>query len=75
MVKEWAVVSQRPGVAVLSETAGVAAITGNRALLVSPLDIEGTARAMESALGMSTEERASRLQSLRENGYSWNAAD
>src|SRR5207247_11111260 len=30
VVKEWAVVSQRPGVAVISETAGVAAITGGR---------------------------------------------
>src|SRR5207302_1632781 len=55
VVKEWAVVSRRPGVAVISETAGVAAITADSALLVSPLDIEGTARAMERALSMRSE--------------------
>jgi len=75
VVKEWAVVSQRPGVAVISETAGVAAITADSALLVSPLDIEGTARAMERALGMRSEERAARLTTLRESVYSWSAAD
>ena len=75
VVKEWAVVSQRPGVAVISETAGVAAITVDSALLVSPLDIEGTARAMERALGMRSEERAARLTTLRESVYSWSAAD
>jgi trehalose 6-phosphate synthase len=74
VVKEWAIVSQRPGVAVISETAGVAATTAGNALFVSPLDIEGTARAMESALGMSTEERSSRLQGLRESVHSWDAA-
>src|SRR5437762_970581 len=75
VVKEWAVVSQRPGVAVISETAGVAATTADSALLVSPLDIEGTARAMERALGMRSEERAARLTTLRESVYSWSAAD
>jgi trehalose 6-phosphate synthase len=75
VVKEWAIVSQRPGVAVISETAGVAATSANNALLVSPLDLEGTARAMESALGMSTEERSSRLEGLRESVHSWDAAD
>jgi trehalose 6-phosphate synthase len=75
VVKEWAVVSQRPGVAVISETAGVAAITADSALLVSPLDIEGTARAMERALGMRSEERAARLTTLRKSVYSWSAAD
>ncbi len=75
VVKEWAVVSQRPGVAVISETAGVATITADNALLVCPLDIEGTARAMERGLDMSKEERAARLASLRESVYSWSAAD
>jgi trehalose 6-phosphate synthase len=75
VVKEWAVVSQRPGVAVISETAGVAAITADTALLVSPLDIEGTARAMEQALSMPEGERASRLANLRESVYSWDASD
>ena len=75
VVKEWAIVSQRPGVAVISETAGVAATTADNALLVSPLDIEGTARAMESALGMSIVERSSRLQNLRASVHSWTAAN
>jgi trehalose 6-phosphate synthase len=73
VVKEWAIVSRRPGVAVISETAGVAATTGDYALLVSPLDIEGTARAMKQALEMSTEERSSRLAGLRSNVHSWDA--
>ncbi len=73
VVKEWAIVSRRPGVAVISETAGVAATTGDHALLVSPLDIEGTALAMKQALEMSTEERFSRLEGLRENVNSWDA--
>jgi trehalose 6-phosphate synthase len=74
VVKEWAIVSRRPGVAVISETAGVAATTGEYALLVSPLDIEGTARAMKQALEMSTEERSSRLEGLRGSVQSWDAA-
>jgi trehalose 6-phosphate synthase len=74
VVKEWAIVSRRPGLAVISETAGVAATTGDHALLVSPLDIEGTALAMKQALEMSTEERFSRLEGLRENVNSWDAA-
>ena len=52
----------------------VAATTGDHALLVSPLDIEGTALAMRQALEMSTEERYARLAALRENVHSWNAA-
>jgi trehalose 6-phosphate synthase len=75
VVKEWAIVSQRAGVAVISETAGVAATTADNALLVSPLDIEGTARAMESALGMSILERSSRLQNLRPSVHSWSTSN
>ena len=74
VVKEWAIVSGRPGVAVISETAGVATTTGDHALLVSPLDIEGTALAMKQALEMQTEERSVRLAGLRESVHSWNAA-
>jgi trehalose 6-phosphate synthase len=74
VVKEWAIVSRRPGVAVISETAGVATSAGEHALLVSPLDIEGTALAMKQALEMSTEERSARLTGLRESVHSWNAA-
>jgi len=74
VVKEWAIVSQGPGVAIISETAGVAATTAENALLVCPLDIEGTARAFETALDMPAEERRARLARLRDNVYSWNAA-
>ncbi|HMJ05383.1 MAG TPA: trehalose-6-phosphate synthase [Chthoniobacterales bacterium] len=74
VVKEWAIVSRRPGVVVISETAGVAATTGDNALLVSPLDIEGTARALEQALDMPDEERSARLEGLRESVHSWDAA-
>lgn len=74
VVKEWAIVSRRPGVAVISETAGVAATTADHALLVSPLDIEGTALAMKQALEMPTQERSTRLEGLRESVHSWNAA-
>jgi trehalose 6-phosphate synthase len=74
VVKEWAIVSERPGVAIISETAGVAATTGENALLVCPLDIEGTARAMETALDMPIPERSARLTQLRDGVCSWSAA-
>ena len=74
VVKEWSVLSRRPGVAVISETAGVAAVTRNDALLVCPLDVEGTARAVEAALGMPKAERYERLSRLRRSVYEWNAA-
>jgi trehalose 6-phosphate synthase len=75
VVKEWAIVSRRPGVAVISETAGVTATTTDTALLVSPLDIEGTARALGEALDMPMNDRTARLKRLRESVYSWSAAD
>lgn len=74
VVKEWSVVARRPGVPIISETAGVAAIVGEDALLVSPLDIEGTARAMERALDMPEEHRRQRLGKLRQTVQSWNAS-
>jgi trehalose 6-phosphate synthase len=74
VVKEWAIVSQRPGVAIVSETAGVASVTGDSALLVCPLDIEGTARAMDEALDMPQPDRWKRLQRLRQSVYEWDAA-
>lgn len=75
VVKEWAIISKRPGVAVISETAGVAAITGQEVLLVCPLDVEGTARALEKALEMPLAQRAERLARLRDSVHSWSAAD
>jgi len=73
-VKEWAVVSKRPGVAVVSETAGVTAEMGANCLLISPLDIEGTARAMAWALNMPRIEREARLAQLRSKVNSWTAS-
>jgi trehalose 6-phosphate synthase len=61
VAKEWAVVSQRPGVLVASDTAGVAEEAADSALLVSPLDVEATARAIADALNMPEPERAARL--------------
>jgi len=73
VVKEWALASKRPGVAILSETAGVAAEMGASTLLISPLDIEGTARAMAWALDMPPVEREARLVQLRSKINSWTA--
>ncbi len=74
VVKEWAVVSERPGVAIITETAGVASEMGEDALLVSPLDIEGGALAMARALDMPAAERLARLDRLRAQVESWTAA-
>jgi trehalose 6-phosphate synthase len=73
VVKEWAIASERPGVGIISETAGVAAEMGASALLVSPLDIEGTAGAMAWALDMPMAEREARLVRLRRQAESWTA--
>ena len=64
---------ERPGAAIISETAGVAAEMGPSALLVSPLDIEGTAEAMGWALDMPMAEREARLVRLRRQAESWTA--
>jgi trehalose 6-phosphate synthase len=75
VVKEFAIVSKRPGVAIISETAGVASETSESALLISPLDIEGTAQAMAQALEMPKPERAARLDMLRKGVKAWTAKD
>jgi trehalose 6-phosphate synthase len=75
VVKEWAIASARPGVAIISETAGVASEIGASALLVSPLDIEGTVHAMIWALDMPRAEREARLLRIRERIETWTAAD
>ncbi len=74
-VKEWAILSKKPGVLVLSETAGIA--QGNRAnaLLVSPLDLEGIAEAIATGLQMAPEERATRLGRIRGQIENWTATD
>ncbi len=53
-----------PGVLILSRLAG-AAETMREALHVNPYNIDGTAEALHRALTMETEERASRMASLR----------
>jgi trehalose 6-phosphate synthase len=73
VAKEWAVVSQRPGVLVVSETAGVVEEAGASALPVCPLDIEGTAQALAVALDMPASERAARLARFRARIYRYTA--
>ena len=68
-------VSRRPGVLVLSETAGVVEEAAESALLVSPLDIEGTAQAMADGLDMPLPERAVRLAYFRDRITRWTASD
>jgi trehalose 6-phosphate synthase len=75
VAKEWAVVSQRPGVLIVSETAGVVHEAADSALLVSPLDVEGTAQALATALELPTAERAGRLARFRSRVEQWTAAD
>jgi trehalose 6-phosphate synthase len=75
VAKEWAVVSSRPGVLVASETTGVAAEAADSALLISPLDIEGTADALETALTMPAAARSARLSTFQARVMGWTAAD
>jgi trehalose 6-phosphate synthase len=75
VAKEWAVVAEEPGVLVVSETAGVAADAAESALLISPLDVEGTARAMADALDMPLAERRARHSRFRDRVNQWSARD
>lgn len=65
VAKEGALVNQRGGVLVLSEYAGTFYELGDHALVVSPFDIYGTARAIHHALLMPREERERRALALR----------
>src|SRR6185436_14559102 len=76
VAKEWAVVAGRePGVLIVSETAGVAHDAAETALCISPLDIEGTARAMSDALDMPAAERRARHAQFLERVTRWSARD
>jgi trehalose 6-phosphate synthase len=75
VAKEWAVVAQEPGVLIVSETAGVAADAADTAICISPLDIEGTARAMAEALEMPAPERRSRHARFLQRVMRWSARD
>jgi trehalose 6-phosphate synthase len=65
VAKETVVVNDRPGVLVLSETAGAFDQMAGGVLPVAPADVVGTADAMRTALEMPIAERAARLASLR----------
>ena len=65
VAKEAAVVNQRDGVLVLSETAGAYDQMADGVLPVAPVDLIGTAEAMAKGLSMPRAERRSRLASLR----------
>jgi phosphotransferase system HPr (HPr) family protein len=74
-VKEWAMLSQKPGVLLLSEMAGASREMIQNALAVCPLDIEGTATAYGEALAMPEAERRERLETLRSAVRKWTARD
>jgi trehalose 6-phosphate synthase len=75
VAKEWAVVAGGPGVLIVSETAGVAADAADSALLISPLDVEGTARAMADALDMPVRVRKARHTRFLGIVTRWSARD
>lgn len=74
VVKEWAVVSRRPGVVIVSETAGVWHETADSALSICPLDVEGTAWALANAIDMPIPQREARLARMRDRVHNWTAA-
>jgi trehalose 6-phosphate synthase len=65
--KEGAIINQRDGVIVLSETAGAYEQLRRGVLGVEPLDVEGTALALERALALSPKERASMAAELKQS--------
>jgi trehalose 6-phosphate synthase len=67
VAKEAVVVNDRPGVLVLSETAGAFDQMADGVLPVAPADVVGTADAIRTALEMPVEERGQRLARLRAN--------
>jgi trehalose 6-phosphate synthase len=75
VAKEWAVVAREPGVLIVSETAGVAHDAADAALRISPLDVEGTARAMAEALDMPAADRRARHKRFLERVTRWSARD
>ena len=74
-VKEWALVSRKPGVLLLSEMAGVSKEMVQNAIAVSPLDVEGTADALAAALAMPVADRETRLETLRSAVRKWTSRD
>lgn len=65
VAKEGALVNRRDGVLVLSEAAGAYEQLREHVIGVAPADIEGTVRALHTALTMPDEERRRRAAALR----------
>jgi trehalose 6-phosphate synthase len=65
VAKEGPVVNQQDGVLVLSERTGAYQQLERGALIISPLDVYGTAEALHRALTMPGEERIERSERLR----------
>jgi trehalose 6-phosphate synthase len=59
-------VNERAGVSILSENTGAHEELGEYALSVNPFDIQELADSIHAALTMRPEERAERLQGLKE---------
>jgi len=66
VAKESAVINEKNGVLVLSETAGAHEELGEHALTVNPYDVDEQADAIYQALTMPDEERERRARALRE---------
>lgn len=65
VAKEGALLNERGGVLILSETAGAHEQLGAHALSIAPCDVAGTADALHHALTMPAEERFRRAAALR----------
>ncbi|MDQ3045335.1 MAG: trehalose-6-phosphate synthase [Chloroflexota bacterium] len=67
VAKEGALLNERNGVLILSESAGAVLQLGEHALIVAPTDVEGTADAIYQALTMPLDERRHRAEGLRQS--------
>ena len=67
VAKEGALLNERNGVLILSESAGAVIQLGEFALIVAPADVEGTADALFQALTMPLDERRRRAEGLRQS--------
>jgi len=65
VAKEGALLNERGGVLILSETAGAHEQLGEQAISIAPCDIASTADALHTALTMPTDERFRRAAALR----------
>jgi trehalose 6-phosphate synthase len=75
VAKEGGIVNERDAVLCLSREAGVWDEVGEAAVPVPPFDVAGTADALDQALRMSADERASRAALLRELSMARKPAD